>query len=134
MISKVQENIIFSCWFKNFLRTFSFNSCLISLKNTDKNFRSNIFSRIINFNSCIDIYSWLFVSRFIKDFPLERITSRVGNIIICEGNNILRIKFIFSKKMVSMEDISLMPIVGIGIWSCYENSPIGRCCKDNKKG
>lgn len=74
VIRKENEDIISISWLKNFFSSFAFHECFVAFQDSLKNLGGNMSLWVVNLDSCINIYSWLFVCRLIKDFAFEGIS------------------------------------------------------------
>ena len=121
MISKIDEDIVLASWLKNLL---SFSCSAISLEDSQKVLWGDICFGIINFDSFVNINSWVVVGGLVKNFALEGIANTFSNIVISKGDDSILRESIVSELFIGMEDIWLMPIVGVGVWTSNEDSPV----------
>lgn len=133
MVSEIYKNLVVGCGFKNSTCSFPFYSCLISQQNLQKYCRINIFSFIVDFYTLVNIYSRVLVSGFIENFPFERISRILSNVVVGKGYDLFWVKVIFfHQKLVRMENIWLMTIICISVRAGYQNRPfLAWSCQEN---
>ena len=124
MVCKVKEHIIFACGFKNPLGSFSADCGFVSCQHILEDSWGDIFASVVNFDSFIDINSLIFSWRFIENFSFEGVFDVFSNIIVGQSDDVLGIKIVFDENLISMEDIRLMSIVGVGVGAGNKDSPI----------
>lgn len=94
---------------------FALSCGLIPFKNSQEVFRSHISSPIVDLHSRVDIDTRISIGGLVEDLALIGVIDCVGNIIIGESNDVFRIKAIFGESLVSMEDVSLVAVVAVGV-------------------
>lgn len=124
MVSEVNENIVLAGGLKNSSSPFSCYCCLVALEYGLEMFRSNGSSGIVNFDSSVDIYPWVFEGRFIEDLPLVRIAFMFGNVVIGKSDDTILIESTFGEQLEGMIDVSLVSVIGVGVRTCNQDSPV----------
>jgi len=115
VISEVDEDIISSSALKDFL---SASGNRVTSEDSEEVLGIDISTLVVNNAASINIISiWL-----VENFSWERILRTVSNIIISQGDNVIRIHAVLNKELVSVTNISLVAIVVEIVGSCQQNS------------
>lgn len=97
----------------------------IALDDCEEVLRSDICTRIIDLDPAVHINSGALVSRLVEHFAFEGVHNIVGDVVVGEGDDVIPIKATSDQCLVGMEDISLVPVVGVSVGACYKECPLG---------
>jgi hypothetical protein len=112
VVREEDEHVILRSSLQNFL---SLGGSAVTFEYSLEVLRGNISLRVIDFDSSVDIDTGVVVGGFIVDFAFEGVGGAAGNIVVCHGDDFVGVKASCDETLVGVEDISLMPVVAIGV-------------------
>lgn len=112
MIREEDEDVVAGSCLNHSL---SFRGCFVSLQDCEEVSGGHIAFGIIDLDSIVDINTGFFVAGFVEDLSFVGVIDIVHNIVICESDDSFWIKALRDKSLIGVEDVSLMPVVGVGV-------------------
>lgn len=97
MVREEDEDVVAWTRLKHFL---SFSCSRVALQNCQEVFRSDVSFGIVQLYAVIDIHSGVAVGRFVEDLALVGVGNTVGDVVVGESDDPLRIESIIDEHLV----------------------------------
>lgn len=125
MVGEVQEHIVPRCRLQHPPSPLPCHCRLVAFQHVLEDGRSDIPSSVVDLYSLVDIDSGLLGGRLVEDLALEGVFDVMGDIVVGEGDDVVGVKLVLDEDLVGVEDIRLMPVVGVGVGACDQDGPVG---------
>ena len=130
MVGEVDEDVVLAGGLEDLL---SFGCCGISLQDCQKVGGGYVGLGVINFDAFVDIDSCFGVGGFVEDLALEGVADALGDIIVGEGDDVVLGDAVLLDLLVGVEDVGLMPVVGVGVGAGHKHGPVGADCNAHEQ-
>lgn len=124
MVSEENEHIIGRSGLQNSFSSLSLHEVLVAFEDSLEDFGSDMQLGVIDFDSLVDVDSWIFVGRLIEDFTLERIGNMVSNVIVSESDDFVGVEAALRETLIGVVNIGLVAVVRPGVGACHQHSPV----------
>ena len=130
VVGEVDEDVILAGGLEDLL---SLSCCGVSLQNCQEVGGGDLGLRVINFNACVDINSSFSVGGFVKNLALEGVADALCDVIVGKGDDVVFRDAVLLDLLVGMEDVGLVPVVGVGVGASHKHGPVGTDCHTHEQ-
>lgn len=114
VVGKVNKHVVFTGSLQYSASSGVSDCALVPFQHCPEVFGGDCQFGIVQFDSMVDIHSWVFEGGLIEHLTSEGVGDVGGDVVVGEGDDSVGVETSFDHELVGVVDVCLVSIVGVG--------------------